>query len=427
MTAMEDLLRAATRESAAEVLPDSIKPLDVTTLPIPSRLHRRARRSAWRFGGPLSPLYAAVAIVLVAALSVTLATVIPARRAPSSGLAGVPPYYVALTASGSPAASHPAVLTVRSTFTGAVLATVSAPAPYGTFTLVDGTADDRTFLVAARVWAPPFSADAPEPLRLFWLRYDPADRFAGLTPLPIAPLDGRWVRAASVSPDGTRVAVLTQDTRTLTDSISAYDLPGGAQRTWSVRAARPAVLPGIGVAPGDPAAIAWGADDRTISWVWSSNPQIGVYELDTAKAAGGALDVASAFAMTNWGGSVYGARFFHCDGDPFRSANGKYFLCGGYQLPGPQFVTTVPSGPVTQGFALFEPGTQLLIAIAGATTAPLRASAMPYLLWASPDASVFIGLIDGHAVVVSGGQAHPIPWPAGVVPPPGSAIPGAAW
>jgi len=422
MTAMEHLLRAATRETAAEVLPDTIKPLDMATMPIP----RLSRRPAWRFGGPLSPLYAALAIVLVAALSATLATVIPARRAPVSGIAGVPPYYVALTATGTPAARHPAELTVRSTFSGAVLATVAAPAPYGTFTLVDGTANDRTFLVAAMPWGPPGWLVTSAPLRLFWLRYDPASGIARLTALPIPALDGRWVRAASVSPDGTRVAVLMQNMQTLTDSITAYNLPGGASRTWSVSAARPAVLPGIGVAPGDPAAIAWGADDRTISWVWSSNPPLGVYTLDTARA-GGELDFASALEMTNWGGSVYGGRFFHCDSDPFRSANGKYFLCGGYQLPGPDFVTTVPSGPVTQGFALFEPGTQRLITIAGATTAPLRPSAMPYLLWASPDASTLIGLIDGHAVVISGGQTRPIPWPASVVPPRGSTIPGAAW
>jgi hypothetical protein len=369
-----------------------------------------------------------VAIVLVAALSVALATVIPARRAPVSGIAGVPPYYVALTATGTPAASHPVELTVRSTFSGAVLATVIPARPDGTFTLVAGTANDRTFLVAERVPPLPGWAVGAVPLRLLWLRYDPASGTARLTALPIQAFDGSWVRAASVSPDGTRVAVLMQDMHTLTDSITAYDLPSGASRTWSHIAATLASLPSIGVAPNDPASIAWGADDRTISWVWNSESGIGVFDLDTT-STDRELRFASDPGLTGGTGSVYGSPAFRCDSDPFRAANGKYFLCGGYKLPHLPAALQLgrPRGPVTQGFAVFQPGTQRLITIAGATTAPLRPSAMPYLLWASPDASTMIGLINGHAVVVSVGQARSIPWPAGVVPPPGSTIPGVAW
>lgn len=109
-------------------------------------------------------------------------------RATASSLAvGVPPYYIATTATGSPAYDHPVYITVRSTFTGKVLATVTAPRPYGTFNLIQGTADDRTFLVGTQVWHSPGKklCDNPsEPVRLLLLRYDPPTIRPGSPPCP---------------------------------------------------------------------------------------------------------------------------------------------------------------------------------------------------------------------------------------------------
>jgi hypothetical protein len=228
MSQLEDLLRAATRETAAEVTSESIPPLDVTTLPLPRR------RPQCRLSGPFAPLIAAAAVVLVAALSLVLSTVVAVPRPPAGppGLAA-PPYYVALTATGTPAGDHPVVLTVRSTATGKVLATVPAPHPYGTFNLIQGTADDQMFLVGAQVWHPRITGSGsnaivdnmPEPVRLYWLRFDPASGHATLTALPVPQFNGEDLNLVSASPDGTRLAVQ------LGSAVRFYALPGGAEHS----------------------------------------------------------------------------------------------------------------------------------------------------------------------------------------------------
>ncbi len=61
------------------------------------------------------------------------------------------------------------------------------------------------------------------------------------------------------------------------------------------------------------------------------------------------------------------------------------------------------------------------------TTSIENASAWPYLMWASPDARILIGLIYGHAVVISDGRTPTIPWPPAITWPLGSPSAGAAW
>lgn len=440
MTRIEDLLRAATRETAAEVRPESIPPLDPATLPVP-------RRSLLRFGGPLSPLLAAAAVVLVVAASVTLSTVLHASQPPASSsdtdIAGVPPYYVALTSTGTPAANHPVDLTVRSTLTGKVLTTVAAPRPYGTFNLVDGTADDRTFLVGAQVWHPSHFGtpdNIPEPVRLFWLRYDPSTGQARFTALPIPQFNGLELQTASVSPDGTRLAVGYQDMNGNT-SIRTYTLPGGAQRIWSPT---PAQEGNIGLDRDNPATIAWAANDRTISFVWGPPTEGGVHLLDTGVKGTNDLLSASRFVLPLTG-TGSGSSNFLCDSDPFLSANGAYVLCGGYTVPKGTVPPAIPKGPVTRGFGEFSATTGRLITILGAHYGPLptirvkapfpglqtqtgiNGSALPYLLWASSDARILIGEVNGRGVVVRDGHEQTIPWSSRIAVPEGSNIPAAAW
>ena len=61
----------------------------------------------------------------------------------------MPPYFVVLPPQ---ALIYARTALVRSTITGRVLATVSPPRPYKVFTWVSGTADDRTFVLAAQRW-----------------------------------------------------------------------------------------------------------------------------------------------------------------------------------------------------------------------------------------------------------------------------------
>jgi len=453
MTRIEDLLRAATRETTAEVTPQSIPPLDVATLPLPRR------RPRLRLRGPFAPLLAAAAVALVVVLSLVLSSVLAVPRPPAGapGLAGVPPYYVALTATGTPAGNHPMVLTVRSTVTGTVLATVTAPHPYGTFNLVQGTADDRTFLVGAQEWHPQITGtgstanvnNIPPPVQLYWLRFDPSAGHVTLTALPIPPFNGEYLINASVSPDGTRLAVAYEDTW-----LRIYSLPGGAERSWRFGNQEGY----IGYNRDDWASIGWTADDRTISFLWAGGVPRTEYGVNLADVA--ALMKSStllgpsrlALPMYPVGGFDRSDGNFTCDSDPILSANGADILCGGWVVPtGFRAPVTggFPRGAVTQGFAEFSARTGKLITILGAWRAPLptarvkdpllspggrsatvtvlNRAALPYLLWASADATTVIGTANGRGIAVGGGLSQVFPWSSRIAVPAGSSVPGAAW
>jgi len=449
MSQMEDLLRAATRETAAEVTPESIPPLDVATLPLPRR------RPPWRFSGPFAPLLAAAAVVLVVVLSLVLSSVLAVSRPPSRpapGIAGAPPYYVALT-TASPEAQNalseqPAQLTVRSTVTGTVLARVSAPRPYGQFVLVDGTADDRTFLVGAQVWHTNNAGAGQqlgEPVRLFLLHFDPSTGQATLSSLPLPQFNGLYLETASISPDGTRIAVGYQSGHYATQ-IQVYTLPGGAERTWSAALTLASDASGpnaIGLSRDNPASIAWAANDRTISFVWSGatdSTDSGAHLFDTGAPPGRNLLSASRFVVSASqysGGVPAGNSHFICDTDPFLSANGAYVLCGGYTDPTRTthgYYPDFPAGSVTQGVGEFSATTGNLITILGAFSGPVTKPAagavavvVPYLLWASPDAKTLIVEDDGHVYVVGDGHKQAIPWSADISTALSANLPGAAW
>jgi hypothetical protein len=351
---------------------------------------------------------------------------------------------------------------VRSTFTGQVLATVTAPRPYGTFNLVEGTADNRTFLVGAQVWHPRESApgdvnglnNIPEPVRLYLLHFDPPTAGTSLTALPIPQLNGQYLQEASISPDGTRVAVgydapLAGHQNVYENSIRIYSLPGGAERTLSVTPAQVRTSGGLALDRDNPATIAWAADDRTISFTWGGGDATtsGVHVLDTGIQGPGTLLSESrlVLAVTSTG---YGSSDFMCSSDPFLSANGAYILCGGYTVPKGSVTGTAafPTGPVTQGFGEFSATTGKLITILAPRRGPLpmirtkspfpglpsqstiNLSAVPYLLWAGPDARILIGIVTGHGVLIRDGREQAIPWSSSITGTEGSQIPAiASW
>jgi hypothetical protein len=444
MTQIENLLRAATHDAAAEVTAESIPRFDDARLPVPRRRLPAVAR-------PLTPLLAAAAVVLVAVLSLVLTSVVavprPAPAGPGSVIPGVPRYYVTLTTSSPVRYQYPAELTVRSTATGKVLATVTAPRPYGQFLLVDGTADDRTFLVGAQVWntrVAGASAQIPEPVRLFLLHFDPSTGRATLSALPLPQFNGLNLQTASISPDGTRIAVAYQDGPKAT-WLHVYTLPGGAERTWTPTLAQEGPSD-IGLGRDNPASIAWAANDRTLSFVWNGKTADGVHLFDTSVPPGDNLVSASRFVLATsayLGGVPANSSDFVCDSDPFLSANGAYVLCGGYVDPArkthPGYYPVFPSTPLTQGIGEFSAKTGKLITIIGAWHAPVLVPATtprglrvdeityPYLLWASPDASTLIGEAGGHAFVVRNGHRQPIPWSANISTALSSSAPGAAW
>ncbi len=134
----------------------------------------------------LTPLAAAAAVAAVVIASLSPDRPHAARRLSRARRPG-PARCAASrrTTSRSPAwPDAPDHAVIRATATGAVLATVQPPRPYGSFTFVSGAADDRTFVLAAQRWWNVTSGtrgeaaqqrDNTTPVAFFRLRFDPRD------------------------------------------------------------------------------------------------------------------------------------------------------------------------------------------------------------------------------------------------------------
>jgi hypothetical protein len=282
MMSTEERLRAATRAAADTVPPGNAPPLRLP--PEPAGHLGRGRRRRWL--GAMTPLAAAAAVAAVVIASPTLTP--DAHRPPggtdparSGALSSVPPYYVALTSQAAPAR-----VVIRATATGAVVATVKPPKPYGTFTFVTGAADDRTFVLAAQRWWPIASGtrglaaekrDNTTAVVFFRLRFDPATGSAGLIRLSRLPApQSTQLGGIGLSPDGTRLALDLDVVTTPGGSgqpalrgpgIQVVTLATGSLREWA--------WPGAGwvgnTKPlGQP--LSWTADGRTLAFQeWKGN------------------------------------------------------------------------------------------------------------------------------------------------------------
>lgn len=234
-----------------------------------------------RWPGWLAPVAAAAAVVGVIIASLDISGVIlrhPAGTSPahSAGVfAKVPRYFVALPV-------HPGRAVVGATATGAVLGTVTPPAPYTAFTQVAATSDGRTFVFAA---APGVDRG---PVRFYRLALDRSGHPGRLAALPIPPETGALAGLA-LSPDGSKLAVSVPPVHGQSGSaIQVFSLATGARREW--------VWPGhgtISVGAGGGGSNSWEADNRTLLFQVTTRTRNGwpgqLRLLDTAAPAGSLL------------------------------------------------------------------------------------------------------------------------------------------
>jgi dipeptidyl aminopeptidase/acylaminoacyl peptidase len=280
MTPLEDKLRAAIHATAEEI-PADPPPLRLGS---PGLIPRR-RRNPW-----LAPLAAAVLVVAVVlgSLAVTRSGSGTATPSTPPGLAGLPPYYVALIARpadpASPAdpadpATSPTLAQVRSTATGAVLATIAAPKPYVKFTAVTAAADDRTFVLDAQ--GASFSLDRQRqlhnhlgnvaqgtPSRLFVLHIDPDPEShrsgVSLQALPASFIPaGQGIGNMALSPDGTSLAAASPDgsEHGYDMQLIVFNLVTGTRRVWGFASADESSMP-----PTMLGGLSWTADGQHIAF-----------------------------------------------------------------------------------------------------------------------------------------------------------------
>lgn len=398
MRSMEERLRGTFREVAEEVPADSVPPLI-----FPAR-----RRRTWLTRGEPPPVTgrarawaavvsSAVMVAVVVGAATSLGSVLhgPRPGGRSAGLArtpaalaalSVPRYYVALTAAGVARRARTwtrASAVVKATATGATIATVPAPRPYDTFTMVTAAGDDRTFVLAAERFPP-----APA-VRLYVLRIHPGRRVparrAQLAEVPSAYLDkGGRAWGLALSPDGRQLAV-TVGTVAPTD-VQVIDLNTGAQRSWA--SASSCVNCG--------GWLSWAGDGRTLAVA-----QAGTIRLLNTSARGPDLTADS-----------------HQVGSEFLPDLQEVLL-----TPDEQALVAVRSITAASGH---EAASQQLLRLSASTGQPLavlnqlpvRQGGYERVLWTSASGRQLIvtgtepgasaGILDGH-------HFTPIPWTAGVL------------
>ena len=246
-----------------------------------------------------------MAAVVIASLVLTGHTPPGSPAGPATGtsaLRSVPPYYVALA--GPPDTPEHAV--IRASATGAVLATVKPPRPYGSFTFVSGAADDRTFVLAAQRWWNVTSGtrgeaaqqrDNTAPVVFFRLRFDPRTRTTQLTALPTAgSVSSLHLSGLAVSPDGSKLALIVRPAE-----IRVITLATGSKQDWIWPHTSGTWTPKsvgdtwVGNSKPSGAPLSWTADGRTLAFqLWTQSGGITQVRLLDTTSPGGSLRAARA-------------------------------------------------------------------------------------------------------------------------------------
>jgi hypothetical protein len=413
MTPLQDKLRAALRETADEI-PAQAPPLRLSPHPRASRNAGRnaGRNATWRAWA--APLTAAALVVATVAASLVVAGSLkhqPAAAGPQAGPDRIPAYYVALTTTAKPqsdlgnmlvtSALTDSAAELRSTRTGAVLARITPPKPYVSFTGVTAAADDRTFVLSAQGPVhpmPPFPAQ-----RFFLLRIDPAARAGArmtLTALPAADVPaGDEIINMALSPDGTHLAAETARSLVGESKLNVFDLATATERSWSVSTCSRCVSSGggmlwLGVRTD---AVSWTADSRHVAFIWGNTVRL----LDTRAAGSGLLTNSKTVAtwtgrleeLNQWRGAII-------------TPDGRTVL-GIEELAGYN-----PNGPVREHLVSWSAATGRQTAVLNNLNA-LKLTEFEQILYTNADGSVLVLTYQrpgAKAMIVHDGRSDPIPW-----------------
>jgi hypothetical protein len=409
MTPLQDKLRAALRETADEIPPQA-PPLRLSPQSRASRDGRNARWRAWAV-----PLAAAALVLAAVGASLAVAGSLkhqPAATRLQAGPGGVPAYYVALITTAKPQSDLENMLDsssdtysaaeLRSTQTGAVLAKITPPKPYVSFTGVTGAADDRTFVLSAQ--GPEPSVVPPFPShRFFLLRTDPAARAGArmtLTALPAGYIPaGYGIRAMALSPDGTRLAAEIGDSLLYAEKLEVFDLATGTERAWSTRTCAKCVPNGGGMLwfGVNTDAVSWTADSQRVAFIWGNTVRL----LDT-RAAGSDI-LTDSKTVATWTGGVTGLNQWR---GAIITPDGRTVL-GIEELAGMNL-----KGPIREHLVSWSTATGQQIAVLNNLNAR-NLDDFEQILYTNDDGSVLVLTYQqpgAKAAIVHDGRSTPIPW-----------------
>jgi hypothetical protein len=308
----------------------------------------------------------------------------------------VPPYYVTVNGETD---SQPAPAVVRATATGAVLATVTPPRPYTTFTWVTAAADDRTFVLAAQPLPQGPAEGKADPTKFFLLCLNAAGypvAAPAALPIPAEPT-GTDVSGIALSPDASRLAVVLRPGAQGSE-IVVYTMATGSATEWQ--------WPGSGWVGnwkpyGSP--LSWTADGQTLAFqAWTGDGNFSTTEirlLDTAAPAG---ILASSTLVVEWPEGILALgtnTIITPDGTKIACVTGA----NSRGLGGVATEYSVSTGKIV-GILGEEPGGSS----AGNTMSV--ATTVPDVLWSSTTGSTLIVTTSTGAGVLTADQFTPIPW-----------------
>jgi len=409
MTPLQDKLRAAFRETADEI-PAEAPPLHLSPQPRAGQNGRHIRWRAWA-----APLAAAALVIAVVAGALTVAGSMkhqPATAGPSVGPYGVPAYYVALITANprsdvqndlASSSWTDTAAELRSTRTGAVLAKVTPPRPYVSFTGVTAAADDRTFVVSAQGPLRSFGVPSYPAQRFFVLRIDPAARDGArmtLTALPAGYVPaGDGIHDMALSPDGTQLAADIGADPPFTQALYVFDLATGTERAWSVRPCAGCLPSSGGMVYGEVEtdALSWTADSQHVAFIWGNEVRL----LDT-RATGSDLLTGSKTVAT-WAGGLTGASQWR----------GAIITPDGRTVLGIEALNRIGrNAPIREHLVSWSTATGHQTAVLNNLNA-LKRSDFEQILYTNADGSVLVlsYLQPGtNATIVHDGRATSIPW-----------------
>jgi hypothetical protein len=384
---------------------------------------------------PRLPLSTTVA--LLAVLALTLAVALPGCAASTAGRAAtadtVPPYYAETVPIQPPAYDSPLNVSIRNTSTGLESAALRALPPYESIGFVVGTGKPNWWIAGAQRWDPVNYDNSAQPAKLYLATMEATTMDGNpftedmLTALPVAPLrasqlidgtagnsDVRQLAAATVSPDGKRLATVI--TQADTYQVSVYPVTGtAAVRTWSGRVTPTAVPFAWGFS------LTWLSDDKTLAVgiaIKDTNAKVdataAVQYLNTASPGSSLTEASRTVTLSFPSPQAKTGTPDGCYGAPVATSDGQKVLCSG-----------AAAYPANNGGAA-EVGLWVFSARTGTLTAAWNkhricceppSTAFPRILWVSPHGTLVIasGMSTGNQgaqlfLRAADGTLRQLPW-----------------